>query len=283
MSNIRDIRQRISSVKEIQHITRAMKMVSVAKLHRMDNAVRRSSVYRDIVEEIFAFLFSKLPRFNHPFFEKRAGATLVIAIASDKGLCGGYNSNVMKKAAAVVTEGGAGTKLMVVGKRLLNMTRAHGIRIDEGLAGYSSGAQTAYARVIAQKALKLYEGGEVTRVAAVVHAYKREKERGVIEETLLPMKKPEPEKRPERANYLCEPRLDMLAHELIKIAFERRVYGLLLEAQQSEHLARMQSMENASKNAKDLIAELTLVYNKARQSIITSELLDIIGGAEALK
>ena len=285
MESMRDIRHRISSVRDIQHITRAMKMVSVAKLHRMENTAAKARVYRDTMDEIFNYVFKKIPGFKHPYFtEKKGGATLLIALASDKGLCGAYNANIVKRTVNLVTEAGAGAmKLIVVGKRAIRLLKLSGISIDKEFTGFTSRPDPLFAEIIARQAVGIYDSGEVSRVEIIFNSYKRKGVRGVHGETILPVLKPEADERPARENYLYEPRLDMVIDRLLRKYLENRIYSVLIETQLSEHLARMQAMESASDNAKELIDELTLSYNKARQSSITNEILDIVGGAELLR
>jgi F-type H+-transporting ATPase subunit gamma len=284
MAGMREIRQRIMTIRDIEHITRAMKMVSVAKLHRAEAAETQSKAYREGLERIFDFVFAKMPRYQHPFFGRADtdGPTGVIAITSDKGLCGGYNTNVIRRIAAMRDTPGANRmKLMVVGKRGANMCRTRGIRLETHHAGLSAQLGVRTAGDLIDGMLRLYHGGSIARIVAVFNPYKRKDGRGVRQEVLLPMHKPEVTRAPEVSNYLYDPALHVVVDGLLKEILVVRMYGILLEAQLSEHLARMHAMDSASRNATDLIDALTLSYNKARQSAITNEIIDIIGGAEA--
>ncbi len=282
MQSMRDIRQRISSVRDIQHITRAMKMVSVAKLHRTEIANTKADNYHSCIEQIYDFIVSKMPRFRHPFFVKREGGkTLVIAIASDKGLCGGYNNDVVQRVRSLFAELGEDKiRLIAAGKKFITHCRARGWRIETEFAGVSSRPDVRFTELLAKKAIGLYMSGEVSRVAVVLKRYKEKTYKKEPVEYLLPLRVKEETKEAEGENYLYEPDIERVIGRLLNRLITDRLFMILLEAQLSEHLARMQAMENASGNAVDLIDELTLSYNKARQSSITSELIDIIGGAQ---
>lgn len=284
MQSMRDIRSRIGSVRDIRHITRAMKMVSVAKLHRAEAHAEKAKYYCRRIDEIYDFIFRKTPWLSHPLMRAAEGdRELIIGIASDKGLCGPYNSNVVKKIAEhVARKGGERVICRIVGVRGVRLCRARGINCgEEGYASAMTGSSVR-AGAIVQDCIDRFMKKEITKVVVIYNVMQRAGAETVCEETLLPLAAPAEGKRPERTNYAYEPDIefvvDALCRELVMVRFN----AMMIEANRAEHRARMQAMESATNNASDLIDNLTISYNKARQSSITSEIIDIVGGAEAL-
>ena len=284
MQSMRDIRQRISSVRNIQHITRAMKMVSVAKLHKAEVVDNRAKRYRKCADEIFEFIVSKMPRLKHPFFTERGGKGVVaIAVASDKGLCGGYNNELIKKVKDLKHKtAGDAVRIVAVGKKCVTLCRQMGWKVVAGYTTVHSKGDATLAETLTKRAIRMYEEEDVSKIVMVYNPYKAKTMGTSPICNILPIERKETEDRPEQENYLFDPLMGEVIDRLLNIVIMSRILKILMEARISEHLARMQAMDNASKNAADLIDELTLSYNKARQSSITSELIDIIGGAQLI-
>ncbi|HYC57839.1 MAG TPA: ATP synthase F1 subunit gamma [Candidatus Binatia bacterium] len=282
MPSLKHIRKRISSVRNTQQITKAMKMVSAAKLRRAQDAVQNARPYQQRLEELLAGIAAAAGESSHPFLQKGADAPAeVIVITSDRGLCGGYNANLIKKAEAFLRgEDGQSAALITCGRNGSDYFRK---RYPERIrARHSGAAELAVARAIASEASERFLAGEVGAVYIVYSRFRSAISQLPVVERLLPVESAE-NAAANTVEYVYEPEPAQLLESLLGRYIQTKVFQAFLEATASEHGARMTAMDSATRNASDMIERLTLQMNRARQASITTELMEIVGGAEALK
>jgi F-type H+-transporting ATPase subunit gamma len=293
MASLRDIRKRIKSVKNTQKITKAMKMVSAAKLRRAQDRVIAARPFADKIAATAAALARRaeaLGEAPHPLLvsrpESKAGGRIeIIAITSDRGLCGAFNSNVIRRslrerydAKDVHKE----VRVATVGRKAAEAMKREGVTVRKHHEVWD-GLDYAKAQAIAIELTEAYIKGEIDAVRLVYNEFVNVGTQRIVVDQILPIV---PDTMPAggtSVDYEYEPGRDVLLDALLPREIAVRIYRALLESAAAEHAARMQAMENASKNAKEMVATLTLFYNRARQAAITTELMEIIGGAEALK
>ena len=290
MPSLKDIKKRIGTVKNTQQITKAMKMVSAAKLRRAQDAVVAARPYADKMHDVLSSLALREDADSHPLLAKRSkNKALVVLVTGDRGLCGGFNTNISKAAERFIRqnkEGFEGYELMIIGRKGNDyLKRRHGmeiIKVHEHLVGtgqvtYPTGA------LLGQEIIDLYNSDEYDAVYLIYNAFQSAMTQVQTVTQLLPI---EPREVPEGAyvsEYLYEPSIGEVLGQLLPKHIEVQIFRALLESTASEHGARMTAMDSASKNASEMIGKLTLQYNRARQAAITKELMEIISGAESIK
>jgi F-type H+-transporting ATPase subunit gamma len=291
VANLRDIKRRITSVRSTQKITSAMKMVAAAKLRRAQDAIENARPYalrmRSTLEEVSRGTLEE----THPLLavhEQRKALELIV-ITSDRGLAGAFNSAVLKKAEAVLAEREAEfakVGLILLGKKAndyYRRRRANQISFNSPIDGDVSFDQAAD---VAREVSRRYVAGELDEVIVIFSEFVSTMTQTPIATQLLPFTPPESGDGSAVAAalpYEIEPNPETLLATLVPKAIETEVFRALLENQAGEHAARMTAMEAATKNTEDLIESLTLQYNRARQAAITSELVEIVTGAQALE
>jgi F-type H+-transporting ATPase subunit gamma len=288
MATLQDIRRRIRSVQSTQKITRAMKLVAAAKLRRAQERIVEARPYAFRMAELVGALVRGLGEDKHPLLVRREGPRkLYVAITADKGLCGAFNSNVVRRTLDLVrgqAEGGA--SVLTVGRKARDFFRRREWPLRGERLGLLDRVSFTEVRELARELIDAYLADEVDEVWLVFNEFRSVAVQRVSAERLLPI---EPPGRPEGAgegpatDYLYEPDPETILAALLPRHVGVQVYRALLESAAGEHGARMTAMEAASKNAQEMIGALTIQYNKARQERITKELLDIVGGAEALR
>ncbi len=284
MATLRDIRTRIGSVKKTQKITSAMKMVSTAKLARATHAIRAARPYAEKIREVLAAVASGVETDVHPLLGARDKVRRldVVLFTSDRGLCGAYNANLIKHAQRLITERRPeleSVAIVPVGRKGGDYFRRHSHgQIPRGWSGLGR-VTPAPASEIAKYLMQRYLDGETDEVVLVYSQFKSALTQTPGDEVLIPVT---PKSAAQTLSYETEPSPEKLLGLLVPRAVEFAVFRALLENQAGEHGARMTAMENATSNTDELIRTLTLDYNKARQSAITAELVEIVGGAEAL-
>jgi F-type H+-transporting ATPase subunit gamma len=287
MASAKDLRKRIGSVKNTQQITKAMKMVSAAKLRRaQDNIVALRPYAHEIASVIGALAKAGGSDFSHPLLEPRVEQKklLVIVVTSDRGLCGAFNSNVIKNAQRFLRASeGKYEKIdfAFIGKKGYEFFRSR--KAGKYYQGFFVVLRFGRAKELAAELIKLYLDGEYDGIKFIYNEFKSAISQKVNVEDFLPVQAPEGSAGAESAVTIYEPGAGEILDTLLPKHFAVQVYRVLLESLASEHGARMAAMENATKNAGEMIRKLTLVYNKTRQAGITKELLEIIGGTEAGK
>ena len=303
MANLKAIRKRISSVKSTQKITRAQKMVAGARLTRAQQriqalrpfAVKTAQVLADVVGRAGDDEESVVAESEHPLLARRAEKTvLLLVITSDRGLCGAFNTNILRAATRIWKEreaAGQTVKIVTIGRKARDYFRRRNAPVLEVLSGIWEKLDIEQARVVARKVLTPFVQGDVDSIYLVYNEFKSAMSQRVVAEPLLPLQKndPTPAERaetPEWASnqeFLFEPNREALLDRLVPIYIEVSILRALYESQASELGSRMTAMESATKKAAEMIGKYTLLYNRARQAAITTELMEIIGGAEALR
>ena len=283
--NLREVRDRIASVKSTQKITSAMKLVSAAKLHRAQTAIEGMSHYSDRLKGLLASFLSSSTGFMTELATGRdCRKVAVIAVASDTGLCGTFNANVIGRVRAVL-EGykASNTEVEVytVGKKMHDAVRKLGYTPREELLSQSAAPQYSEVATVVRDLMARFCDGAIDKVEVVYSHFKSAAKQEPVNETLLPVELKAAEDTAPAVDYIVEPGREELLNALVPKVVEVKLYTALLDAVAAEHAARVLAMQIATDNATDLISELTLEYNKGRQQAITNELLDIMSGAGA--
>ena len=288
MANLKDIKRRIKSVKNTQQITKAMKMVSAAKLKRAQDEITAARPYAEKMLSLITSLASKTSPESHPLLTVREEVSRigVVLITSDRGLCGGFNTQMLRTADRFLREkSGVEAQLYLVGRRGADHFKRRSARIMH--SRNVGGARPVYADAvkIAQDVITAYLGGELDEVYIIYSEFKSALTQTPVVQKVLPVPPPvgAGEEEEVSVEFKFEPSMEAVLAALLPKYVEVQSFRALLETSASEHGARMSSMDSASKNASSMIGSLTLQYNRIRQAAITKELMEIIGGAEALK
>ena len=288
MATLRDIRRRIRSVESTQKITRAMKLVAAAKLRRAQERIMSARPYAIKMAELLSSLVRRAEGEAHPLLVRRdAARKRLVIITADKGLCGAFNSNILRASLAFLREQGAtGVTLVVVGKKARDFYRRRPYEVKSEMLGFFDRLAYSHAQELAGGLMQEYLAGEVDEVHLMYNEFRSVAVQRVKREQLLPIE-PETTGQGEgeaaAGDYIYEPSPEAILAALLPRHVTTQVYRALMESVAGEYGARMTAMEAATKNAKEMIGVLTIQYNKARQERITKELLDIVGGAEALR
>ncbi|HET9491959.1 MAG TPA: ATP synthase F1 subunit gamma [Methylomirabilota bacterium] len=288
MATLRDIRRRIRSVQSTQKITRAMKLVAAAKLRRAQERILAARPYAGKMAELLGNLVTAAGSDGaaHPLLEQREGPRRqVVIITADRGLAGAFNSNILRHAQALVRESSqADVTLVVVGRKARDFYRRRPWAVKRSMLGFWDRLAFSHAQELADFFMAQYLEGEVDEVHLVYNEFRSVAVQRPVRVRLLPIARAEgPEADAQPVEYLYEPGPEAILSDLLPRHVRTQVYRALMESVAGEHGARMTAMEAATKNAKEMIDVLTIQYNKARQEKITKELLDIVGGAEALR
>ena len=289
MANLKEIRTRISSVNSTMQITSAMKMVSAAKLKRAQNAVVQMRPYAEKMQEILANVSSSIDTADNPFIREREEKnTLIVALTSNRGLCGGFNNNVIKQVKKLVAElGESNVTVLPVGKKANDVFKKHsyiaGNNLPENNASLWDDLSFENIVPLTEVLMEKYSDGTFDKILVVYNSFKNAAVQLLMSEQLLPIVKSEnEEKSTDNTDYIFEPSQEEIITDLIPNSLKVSFYKAMLDSLASEHGARMTAMHKATDNASELIKDLKLTYNKARQAAITNEILEIVGGAEAL-
>lgn len=284
MPNLQNIRQRINSVRSTQKITRAMKMVAAAKLRRAQEAIVRARPYAYRMREMTQTLVMRADPEQHPLLRKGEGDKVgLIIVTSDRGLCGGFNANIINRTMVALQEEFAGknVELTVVGRRGVEALKRRKVKIRNTHVGVFDKLSVTSAARIVDDFVEAFTSGELSEVYCLYNEFKSAISQRVVLERLLPYEPPE-EERPPDIYYIFEPSEIKILFELLVRNVYVQMHRVLHESAASEFGARMAAMESATRNAGELIERLTLKYNRARQDNITREVVEVIGGAEAL-
>ena len=293
MPNLKELKTRIASVKSTKKITSAMKMVAASKLRRAQELAESSRVYADSLAFILSSLAGKTTN-NSDLPEILTGrenpkTTLLVVNSSDRGLCGGFNSNLFRNAKNWIAQQqaqGKSVKLMTVGKKAASFYRRSELDVIAGFDDLASNdRQLQVAEEVKNKIVELFENKEVDEVFILFNKFISAISQEPSYQSLIPMaaeESTEEETQTSNAVFEFEPDKNELLEYLVPRNFLTQIYRSILESSASEHAARMTSMDNATRNAGDMIDRLTLTYNRTRQAFITKELIEIISGAEAV-
>jgi F-type H+-transporting ATPase subunit gamma len=289
MPTLRDIRQRIRSVQSTQKITRAMKLVAAAKFRRAQERIVAARPYASKMAELLGHLVASTEPAEgaaHPLLEQREGPRrLIVIITADKGLAGAFNANIIRRALDFIRESNAtALALVVVGRKARDFYRRRPFTIKRDLIAFWDRLAYSHATELADYFMEQYLGGEVDEVHLIYNEFRSVAVQRPVREQLLPIPRAHVEGGSEApVDYIYEPSPEAILGDLLPRHVRTQVFRALMESLAGEYGARMTAMEAATQNAKEMIDVLTIQYNKARQERITKELLDIVGGAEALK
>ncbi len=282
MANIRVIRRRIRSIQSTAKITKAMEMIATSKMRRAQERVLAGRPYAEKIQQVLADLAAQPGRTVHPLLERReVNRVQAIHITADRGLCGGVNTNMNRSTATFILEQVAPTVLITVGRKGREFMVRYGREVRAEFTGISDRPSLLDTVPISRIVIDDYTSGLVDRVYLAYTRFVTTMTQRPVVQQLLPVE-PARMERGGEIEYIYEPTSRAVLAELLPRFVEMEVYHAILESIASEQSARMVAMRNATENANEMIEDLTLVYNKARQEMITRELLDITGGAEAL-
>lgn len=284
MANLKEIRSRIASVSSTMQITSAMKMVSAAKLKKAQDAITAMRPYADKLTELLQNLSANLDGDGGSRYSeiREVKKVLVVSISSNRGLCGAFNSNIVKQSVSLA-QGKYGDKqvdFVTIGKKANDLLRKR-YTIVSNHNGIFDDLTFEAAAGIAETLMQLFAEGQYDRIDLVYNRFKNAATQVVMTEQFLPIQ-PATEKAETTADYIYEPSEAEIVSQLIPKALKTQLYKAIRDSFASEHGARMTAMHKATDNAAELRDQLKLTYNKARQAAITNEILEIVGGAEAL-
>jgi F-type H+-transporting ATPase subunit gamma len=291
MASLQSLRRKIASVKNTQKITKAMKMVAAAKLKRSQERILKARPYAHQLREVMGNLSQRVNRASHPLLSLRDGNTLeLLVVTSDRGLCGGFNTNILRRAVEFLKEQqGQGKKVSVslAGRKSIDFFKRRDWPIRQEWPGVFDRLSFEHALDIGQNVVSQYHAGTFDHLYVVYNEFKSAMQQEVIVEKLLPIEPLQDSEGGDKPSmgggYLYEPDESELLATLLPKHFEIQTYRVLLESAAAEQAARMTAMDGATRNAGEMIKKVTLFYNKTRQAAITKELMDIVGGAEAIK
>ena len=287
MAGLKAIKRRISGAKNTRKITRAMKMISAARLRRAQQRITELRPYAVKTTELLASVAARVNPDEdlHPLLRRRdEQRVLIVVLTSDRGLAGAFNANIAKRGYAMwkqLESEGKQVSFAIVGRKGGDFFRRRGAKIDKVFQGIFENLSSAKAGEIGRYIVGRYVEGELDSAYLVYNEFKSAISQTVVSEQILPVKVEE--NTDTTTDYIYEPSQRALLDRLLPMYMEVTSFRALLESVASEHGARMTAMDNAMRNASDMIERLTLQYNRARQAAITKELMEIIGGAEALK
>ncbi|MDA9161274.1 ATP synthase F1 subunit gamma [Crocinitomicaceae bacterium] len=289
MANLKEIRNRISSVGSTMQITSAMKMVSAAKLKRAQDAITQMRPYASKLKDILTNLSATLDLSDNAYSEVREGGkVLIVGVTSNRGLCGGFNNNVIKRVNELIATDYSADNVHVLclGKKIRDVIK----RTDHYYTNeYLQSREDVYADLtfdnvseIGGELMRLYKTGEFSKICVVYNRFVNAATQKVETEQFLPVQAPESEESAQTGDYIFEPSKEEIVDDLIPKSLKVQLFKAILDSNAAEHGARMTAMHKATDNANELQKTLKLSYNKARQAAITNEILEIVGGAEAL-
>jgi F-type H+-transporting ATPase subunit gamma len=295
MATLRDIRRRIRSVESTQKITRAMKLVAAAKLRRAQERILSARPYANKMAELLGNLVGAAgdgDDAGHPLLAQREGPRRqIVIITADRGLAGAFNSNIIRRALEFIRE--SNTKqvtLVTIGRKARDFYRRRQWTIARDMVGFWDRLEFRHASELADHFMQQYLDGEIDEVYLVYNEFRSVAVQRPVRQQLLPIPNADADglasgagRAGEPVDYIYEPSAEAILGDLLPRHVRMQVYRAFMESLAGEYGARMTAMEAATKNAKEMIEVLTIQYNKARQEKITKELLDIVGGAEALK
>ncbi|NQV40921.1 MAG: ATP synthase F1 subunit gamma [Candidatus Marinimicrobia bacterium] len=283
MANLKDIRKRIGTIESIKQVTRAMKLVAAAKLRRAQLNMEQARPYAGRIHGVLNHLLPDIDRTMHDLLTMRpAQKKAFIILTSDRGLCGSFNTNILRQAEHIVKAAGKeNSKLICIGRKGYEYFSKRGYEVVEHYADFWNELDFSHATTMARAVTSRYLAGEFDDVKVIFNEFKNVAQQEIIEYHYLPLVL-EDDAEEISTDYLFEPSKDEVIKSLIPRHLNIQMWRFLLESNASEQAARMTSMEAATNNAGDLIDSLRLEYNKARQAAITTEILEVVSGAEAL-
>ncbi len=291
MPSLKEVRTRITSVNSTSQITSAMKMVAASKLRRAQMAIVNMRPYAQKLNELLQNVTSSLDGGEENSYGdiRPVKKALIIAVTSNRGLCGAFNANIIKRTQLLLKNDFAdinksrNVDIITIGKKASEFFSKKGFNHVGSYDEFFSNLSFDHVSPLASELLLKYKNKKYDKIIVVYNMFKNAATQHVIAEQLLPVLPPENKSEKTNSNYLFEPSQDEILDSLIPFILKTQFYKTLLDSFASEHGARMTSMQQATDNALEMIRDLKLTYNKARQASITGEILEIVGGAEALK
>jgi F-type H+-transporting ATPase subunit gamma len=298
MPSLIDLRRRIRAVKNTQQITKAMKMVAASKLRRAQERMANARPYAQQMQRVLTSVASRVDPSIHPLLTVREAGpdskTLVIVVSADKGLCGSFNTNIIKAAGGFIVESPFACQLGLVGRKGRDYFGRRGFAVAFEQTGIFQKLRYQDAQQIAQTAMEMFIKGEVDRVVLVYNEFRSVISQRVVVDQLLPIKRADVDDAAHPAavatatnivpfvDYLYEPAPQEIFNQLLPRYVEVQVYRALLESNAAFFAAQMTAMDTATKNSAEMIGSLTLYMNKVRQAAITREIIEVVSGAQAL-
>ncbi len=287
MPNLIDLRRRIRSVKNTQQITKAMKMVSAAKLRRAHEKVLAARPYASLLTEMLGSILGNqaedAPALNHPLLARREEKRiLLLLLCGDKGLCGAFNSNALKASQRFLGEhSGASVEFELIGRRGADFYRRREVSVAGEWINVFSNVDFNVAREISRKVMDRFVAAEIDAVYLIYNEFKSVLSQTIVVKRMLPVKMPE--SAGGSREYIYEQKPEEIFRTLLPKYVETNIYQAMVESGAAEHAARMTAMDSATRNADEMIDNLTLHLNRVRQASITKELIEVISGAQALE
>ena len=288
---LKEVRNRIKSVQSTQQITKAMKMVSAAKLRRAQDAVTQMRPYAQKLQEMLSNIVSSSESDIKMALaaDRPVEKVLILLVTSDRGLCGGYNSNLIKLAKQVITQkypeqlAAGNVQILPIGKKGYEHFLKNGFKVVDNYWNIFTGLSFEKVQDAAQYAMDAFANKQVDAVDLVYSEFKNAATQRYIAEQFLPVKKVVATESRKKTDFIFEPNKEVLIEELMPKILNTQLYKAVLDGNASEHGARMTAMDKASENANELLKNLKISYNRARQAAITTELSEIVSGAAALQ
>lgn len=290
MASLKEIRNRIKSVSGTQQITKAMKMVAAAKLRKSQDRILQMRPYAKKLNNVMARVSANYTGdFQNPFAEVRPeGKVLIVLVTSDRGLCGAFNTNVIKMVYSFMEEthpqvwNSRNFEVLTLGKRGTEAMQRRKFNVNDSFAKTTEAITFDNVSLVAQNIMQQWVDGNFSHVYLVYNEFKNVATQIVRAQTYLPVKTETGEKAEGGLDYIFEPSPEYILNELVPKSLKIQLFSAMLESVASENGARMTAMDKATENAGELLKELKLTYNSTRQAAITKEILEIVGGAEAL-
>lgn len=294
MATLREIRGRIVGIKSTQKITQAMKMVAAAKLRRAQDNIISARPYAKKMDELTHNLITKVnPEFNPLLAERSVKRILVIVVTSDRGMCGAFNTNIIKKAVEIIDTNYSefyknnNLELLCIGKKGYQFFSKRNYVIFKSYINVFSRLDYSIAKDISNSIIEAFISEKFDKIEVVYNEFKSVIQQNLVVEQLLPFEKPIIKKEEKHikslVDFIYEPNPKEIVNEIIPKHINTKIWRILLESYAAEEGSRMTAMDNANENAKEMISDLNLQFNKARQASITTEILEIISGANALQ
>lgn len=285
MANLKEIRSRITSVGSTMQITSAMKMVSAAKLKRAQDAITQMRPYANKLTDLLESISASLDSSDGGIYasKREVKNVLFVTITSNRGLCGGFNAYIIKRAKTLIDEEYTNTNISIlsIGKKSSEHFKKNGFNVVANHDSLYTDLNFDNVSDIAHRIMEQYVCGDYDKVVLIYNQFKNAATQIVMTENFLPIKREE-KKEAAIGDYIFEPTKQEIVDQLIPKSLKTQLFKAVLDSHAAEHGARMTAMHKATDNAGELKKELTLTYNKARQAAITGEILEIVGGAEAL-
>ncbi len=286
MSGLKIIKRRIKSIQSTQQITRVMKMIAAAKLKRAQDNIIRARPYSLRLRQVIRELSTRVDRDLHPLLHlpEPAENIGIVVVTGDRGLAGGFNTNILRRAGRLSEDQDTKRVLLVtVGRKATEFYAKRSPNVIEKMSGLFSNLEFAHAVRLGNALIERFEHREIDRLYVVYNEFKSAIQQNVVVEQLLPIVPDPSDQRAFTSDIIYEPSEAQILDAILPLFVKVQLWRILLESFAAEMGARMTAMENATRNAQELIESLTLTYNKARQAAITREILEVVAGAESLR